>query len=142
MLRSTALEVLHDTSAASSSLRHMSWRAAQGLLSSSGMRGDELVLRGAKGLSCAHVAFKANGVAFSILCATADDTRRLIEKLKTLTNAPSKQVRPVWADLGVSADLCPLRQHGSPQRGNADPGPPSGVPTTVWTRTGHPTLPV
>ena len=94
MLRSTALKVLQDTSAASSSLRHMSWRAAQGLLSNSGMRGDELVLRGAKGLSCSHVAFKANGVAFPLLCATAEDTRLLLEKLKTLQNGDYLVVTP------------------------------------------------
>ena len=149
MLRSTALKVLHDTSAAPSSLRHMSWRAAQGLLSGSGMRGDELVLRGAKGLSCAHVAFKAKGVAFSILCATADDTRRLLETLATLTTGdylvvtppPSKsdQFGLIW---GVSSDLRPLRQHGSPERCDADPRPSPGIPTGVWAGTGHPTLSV
>ena len=99
MLRSTALKVLQDTSAASSSLQHMSWRAAQGLLSKSGMRGDELVLHGARGLSCSHVAFKANGITFPILCATAEDTHLLLDKLKTLKNCDYLVVTPIQASL-------------------------------------------
>ena len=115
MLRPIAIKVLRDTCTASNSLQHMPWRAAhvQGLLSNSGMRGGGLVLRGAKVLSCSHVAFKADGVTFPILCATTGDAQLLLKKLKTLKNGdylvvtppPSKsdQFGLIWGSLPIYA---------------------------------------